>query len=100
MTTVSGMRRRFLVVPALVIFASCTTDSSDFKSQTEDFINDDDRVEALFDGADVSSAECEAPASTEVGNAYTCTATVEGVGTVDFDAIIDAENSFSVTPAA
>lgn len=94
------MRRILLAVPALLLVAACTTDSSDFKSQTEDFINDDGRVEDLFDGADVSAAECEAPANTEVGSEYTCTGVVEGIGTVDFNAIIDAEKSFSVTAAS
>lgn len=93
------MPRLLLVAPVLLLLVACTTDSSDFKGQTEDFINDAGQVESLFDGADVSAAECEAPANTDVGNEYACTAVVEGIGTVDFNAVIDAEKSFSVTPA-
>ncbi len=99
LTTVVEMRRILLVVPAILLVASCTTDSSDFKGQTEDFINDNTAVENLFEGADVSNASCEAPASTDVGSEYVCTAEVEGLGTVTFNGLIDQENSFSVTPA-
>lgn len=93
------MRRILLIAPAILFVASCTTDASDFKGQTEDFINDSTDVEGLFGGVDVSGATCEAPANTDVGSQYTCTAEVEGVGTVQFNGLIDAENSFSVTPA-
>lgn len=93
------MRRLLLAAPVALLVAACTTDASDFKSQTEDFINDDRDVEALFDGADISDASCTSPDSTDVGSEYSCTAEAEGIGTIRFDAVIDAENSFSVTPA-
>lgn len=92
------MRRLLLAAPFVLLVAACSTDTTDFKDQTESFINDDSEVAAIFDGADVSNASCEEPASKDIGTTYVCTADVEGFGSVTFDGLIDAEDSFTITP--
>lgn len=89
------MRRRLLaLLPVGVVACSFTTE--DYRDRTQDFLNDDERVEAEV-GADVTDAVCEEPSATEVGTAYTCRAQVEGQGEFVFDVVIDAEDSFLVT---
>ena len=84
-----------LGVTALAL-AACSTPTQNFRSETEKFLNDSSAVAGLFDGADVSDAECERPASTDVGTVYTCTAQVVGVGEVGFGALITSETTFEV----
>lgn len=81
---------------ALVVLAACSTGTDDFRVQTEDYLDDSRDVEQLVGGADVSDAECAEPGNTDVGSRYSCTASVEGLGVITFDAEIDAENSFFV----
>lgn len=92
------MRRLLIAAPIVLLVAACSTDTTDFKDQTESFINDSSDVAGIFDGADVSNASCEEPTSKDVGTTYVCTADVEGVGSVTFDGLIDAEDSFTITP--
>ena len=42
-------------------------------------------------------AECEEPASTDVGATFTCTATGSDGGSYTFTAEIDGDNSFRIT---
>lgn len=91
------MRRILIATPLLALVAAACTDTGSFKDQTEDFLNDASDVSALV-GGDVSDAECEEPESTDVGEEYTCTVQVEGVGEATFNILIDKEDSFSVDP--
>ena len=97
----STVRRRALVPVIGVcvgVLAGCTTGTDDYRNQTETYLNDDSEPQfELTEGADISDAECDEPADLEIGTRYTCTATVEGLGSVVFTAEIDGENSFRVT---
>lgn len=90
------MRRILIATPLLALAAAACTSTGSYKDQTQDFLNDDAQVSGAV-GGDVSGADCEEPASTDVGEEYQCTAEVEGVGTVTFDVRINAEDSFLVT---
>ena len=82
----------------LCVLGGCTTGADDYRRQTETYLNDDSEPEfELTEGADISDASCEEPASLDIGTRYVCTATVEGFGTRVFVAEIDAENSFRVS---
>ena len=89
------MRRILIAIPALALAAAACTNTGTFKDQTEDFLNDDSGVETAV-GGDVSDASCEEPGSTDVGEEYSCSATVEGIGDFSFDVRINAEDSFEV----
>ncbi|MEP1123693.1 MAG: hypothetical protein ABJH68_07370 [Ilumatobacter sp.] len=89
------MRKILIAVPVLALgFAACS-DTANFKSQTEDFIESDE-VEAQIEG-EVTDATCEEPANTDVGTTYTCTGQVEGIGEVTFVSTITAEDEFEVS---
>lgn len=92
--------KRILFVPVLaLVAAACSADTTDFKSQTEDFLKDNSEVEAVI-GVDVTDATCQEPSSTEVGTEYTCDATDADGGEWTFDITIDSEDSFLVTAVA
>lgn len=95
--TVPAMRRLRLALPlaGVAVLAACTTSTTDFRDQTEDFLNEDGQVEDLVDG-DVTEAECEEPLDTEVGSRYSCTAQVANAGTFTFEVEINAEDSFRI----
>lgn len=93
------MRKILLAAPLALLAVACSTGSDDYKSQTEDYLNDSSDVEELFGGADVSDAACEEPTDTDVGTQYTCVAEVADTGSVDFVAEIDAENSYFIAVA-
>jgi|GEM_PF-5412142 len=93
---VERMRRILLAVPVLALVAAACTDTGSYKDQTEKFINDDAGIERLY-GEDLTDTECVEPTSTDVGTTYTCTAQLES-GTAEFEVLIDAEDSFAVTP--
>lgn len=88
------MRKILLATPVLALAVAACSQTANFKSQTEDFIEGDE-VEAEV-GADVSDASCEEPANTDVGTTYTCTATVEGIGEMTFVSTIIKDDEFSV----
>jgi hypothetical protein len=90
--------KRFAVLPAvaLVALAACSADTTDYRSQTEDFITDNAEVQE-FIGVDVVEATCVEPSSTEVGTEYTCEA-VDADGEVwDFEVTINADDQFLIT---
>lgn len=91
------MRRFLIATPIAVLGLAACSGTNAYKDQTQKFLNDDSSV-ANAVGGDVSNAECEEPASTDVGETYQCTADVEGVGQLTFDVLIDKEDSFSVIP--
>jgi hypothetical protein len=88
------MRKILIAVPVLALAVVACSDTANYKSQTEDYLESDE-VETEI-GAEVTDASCEEPSSTDVGTTYTCTGQVEGTGEVTFVSTIDAENSFKV----
>ena len=91
------MRKILLATPVLALAAAACSQTANYKSQTEDFINDSGQVEDAV-GGDVSDADCTEPESTDVGTSYSCVAQVEDVGEMTFVSEIDAEDSFTVSP--
>lgn len=92
-------RLAVLTVALLVALGACTTGPDDYKNQTEDYIEEDSDMEQLLGAdAEITDAECEEPADTEIGTRYACTALVDGVETV-FEAEIENENAFVVRRA-
>lgn len=59
---------------AVVAFAACSADATDFKEQGEKFIEGDEVRETMA-GVRMSNAECEEPANTDKDTVYSCTAT-------------------------
>jgi hypothetical protein len=92
--------RRY-VIPALAGLAfagvaACSPDAGDFKSDAEEFIEDDDGdVESQLDVA-LSDASCEDPASSDVGSTFACTAVGEDGTVYDFTVEITGDNSYEV----
>lgn len=89
------MRKILIAIPVFALAVAACSDTANYKSQTEDFIESDD-VETEV-GGEVTDASCEEPASTDVGTTYTCTGQVEGTGEVTFVSTIDGEDSFEVS---
>lgn len=89
------MRKTILATPVLALAVVACSQTANFQSQTEDFIESDD-VEAEV-GGEVSDATCEEPETTDVGTTYTCTAEVEGIGEMTFISTITAEDAFEVS---
>lgn len=69
--------------------------ASEFRTETEDFLNDAGIVADAVGGA-VSGSSCDEPASTEVGTIYRCVAQVEGLGEYELDVRIEAPDTFEV----
>ncbi len=85
-----------MAIAGATIVSACSTPTQNFRSETENFLEESSQVAGLFDGADVTDAVCERPSSSDVGTIYTCTAQVAGIGQVRFGAQITAENEFVV----
>lgn len=90
------MRKLLLATPVLALAVAACSQTANFQSQTEDFIESDEVAAAPEVGGPVSDASCEEPESTDVGTTYTCTGTVEGQGEVTFLATITAEDAFEI----
>jgi hypothetical protein len=91
-----------LLVPAigaiaLFGFAACSPDSTDFKSEGEDFIEDDDGDVATNTGFTFDEADCEKPENTDEGTTYTCTAVDNEADTWDFTVEITGERELTVS---
>ena len=82
---------------ALVGVTACSPDETDFASSAEDFIQDDDEDVATELGMTFDDADCEEPASTDVGATFACTATGSDGAAYTFTAEIDGDNSFRIT---
>lgn len=89
------MRKFLLATPVLALAVAACSQTANFQSQTEDFIESDE-VETEV-GGEVTDASCEEPENTDVGTTYTCTATVEGIGEMTFLSTIVAEDAFEVS---
>ena len=89
------MRKILLATPVLALAVAACSQTANFQSQTEDFIESDEVATEV--GGAVSDAVCEEPESTDVGTTYECTATVEGLGETNFVATIVAEDAFEVS---
>lgn len=82
---------------ALVGVAACSPDEGDFASEAEDFIQDDEGDVATSTGMTFEDAECDEPASTEVGEIFTCTATGSDGQSYLFTATVEGDRSFEIT---
>ncbi len=82
---------------ALLGFAACSPDSTDFKSEGEDFIEDDDGDLAQNYGYTFADAACEKPDNTDEGTVYTCTAVDNEGDTWDFSVEITGERELTAT---
>lgn len=93
--------KRLLVpaIGAIALFglAACSPDSKDFKSEGEDFIEDDDEALATNYGYTFDDAECEQPENTDEGTTYTCTAVDNEGDTWDFSVEITGERELTAT---
>lgn len=81
---------------AIVTFAACSPDESDFASEAESFIGDEDGDVASSVGLTFEDVECEEPASTETGAMFTCTATGSDGASYVFTNEITGDNEFEV----
>ncbi len=73
------MRRSIVTLTAgfaaFGLLAACSPDSTDFKTEGEDFLEDSGGDVETQTGHRFSDADCEKPADTDEGTTYTCTAT-------------------------
>ncbi len=82
---------------ALLTVAACSPDAADFKDEAEGFIEDDEEDVAQQSGLTFDEANCEEPASKDVGSTFTCTAVGSDGGTYTFTAEITGEREFQLT---
>jgi len=92
------MRRLAVCIVALAALgaAACSADSGDFKSEAENFIEDEDGELATQQELTFDNASCEEPASTDVGETFFCTATASDGQAFEFLATIEADDRFSL----
>ena len=83
-------------IAAIAGFAACSPDSTDFKSEGEDFLEDTDGDVASGTGFTFSDADCEKPSSTDEGTTYDCTATDDEGDVWDFSIEITGERELTV----
>lgn len=81
---------------ALFGFAACSPDSTDFKSEGEKFIEDDDKDVAENTGYTFDDADCEKPGNTDTGTTYDCTAVDNEGDTWDFTIEITGKRELTV----
>jgi hypothetical protein len=81
---------------AVLGFAACSPDSKDFKSEGEDFIEEEDGQLASNLGYTFSDAECDKPANTDTGTIYDCTAVDDEGDTWDFSVEITGDRELTV----
>jgi hypothetical protein len=81
---------------ALLGFAACSPDSKDFKSEGEEFLEDDDGEIATSAGYTFDDANCEKPDNTDEGTTYACTAVDNEGDTWDFTIEITGERELTV----
>jgi len=81
----------------VLLLGACSkdADTSDFKSQTEKFLKDDDKVVEQI-GQEFTDASCERPTSKAVDTTYTCTATAADSTEWTFKVQITSKNGFTV----
>jgi hypothetical protein len=94
--------RRLTVLAVLAgsLLVACGGDpgTGDFQDEAESFIESDEYAESPNVGQAFTDAECEEPASTDVGTAYTCTGVGADGQTYSFAVTITGENTLEVAP--
>jgi hypothetical protein len=89
-----------IVAGGVVLLGACSADEKDFKEEGESYIESDDFTSALEGSIGVavtfSDASCEAPASTDVGTTYQCTATGDDGVEYTFEVKITDDNELTV----
>ena len=78
------------------VATACSPDESDFASEAEDFIGDDDGDVATQLGLTFEDVECQDPANTDNGTTFTCTATGSDGQTYTFTNQITGDKAFEV----
>jgi hypothetical protein len=96
------MRR--LAVPTLLAVLAVTAcggnpDTGDFRDEAEDFIEEDESELTTSLSNTFEDAECEEPASTDIGTTYRCTATGADGQQHQFVVEITGENEIGVAEA-
>src|ERR671910_3035380 len=81
---------------AVLTLAACSADTTDFREQGEQFLEDDE-VRETFGMVRMSDAQCEEPADTNKDTLYTCTATGSDGNTWQFTIEITGSKSLRVT---
>jgi len=76
--------------------AACSPDSTDFKSEGEDFLEEDDGAVMTQTGHTFSDADCEKPDDTDEGTTYTCTAVDDEGDEWEFVVEITGERELTV----
>lgn len=84
---------------ALVGFAACSPDSTDFQSEGEKFIENTDGDVTTQTGYSFSDASCDKPTNTDTGTTYACTAADEEGDSWDFTVEITGDRELTVTGA-
>lgn len=83
-----------LAVTALIVTA-CSPDEADFQKKAAEVVSDEIRQQLDLD----SEVDCEAPASTDVGTKFTCTAKAADGTRYTFNAEITGDSNLTVTLA-
>jgi hypothetical protein len=82
--------------------AGCFTTAADFRSDAEDFIEQNDELrEALFPESDDSftTATCAEPNNRDEGTTFPCTATDTAGATWEFEIVITGSSEYEVNVA-
>ena len=93
------MQRLLKISGAILVVGlvgACSPDTSDFKSEAEGFIEDEDGDVAQQLGQTFTDATCEEPANKDTGTTYECTAVGADGQTYGFTATITGENEFQL----
>lgn len=94
--------KRFITLAGVAVLgfgtlAACSPDSTDFKTEGEDFIEKDDGDVATELGYTFENASCDKPSDTEVGTTYECTADDDEGDSWDFTIEITGERELTVS---
>jgi hypothetical protein len=78
-----------------LLVMGCSPDEGDFQQRAEEFVSDQ-----IFEELDLDSeVTCEAPASTDVGTTFTCSAKAADGTRYEYLAEITGDNGLTVTLA-
>lgn len=79
----------------VLLLTACSPDEADFQKRAAQFISDEISEQLELD----SEVDCEAPASTDVGTTFTCTAKAADGTRYQYTAEITGDSNLTVTLA-